>query len=238
MLQEPTRHRRPIDEDHLSVPGVNGWGQDPLIALWQKAHPRRVPARTHLVEQGSIGWSVPLLLSGYVRLCELSESGEERLLDFATPGECPLVLDALFSRPASASAQTMGECVIAQLPQATFRDLVDHQPELWESLTKMASAGWRRSRSQAALLRSPKVPRRLSAALLMLAERFSYHDAVLPAEITRHDLARFVGTRPETVVRLLGRWTAEGLIEKRGRQIALLDRAALRALAERKRPKG
>ncbi len=231
MLQEPARHEKPTDDASLSVPGVNGWGHDPLTALWEHAQPRRVPARTRLVEQGSIGWCVPLLLSGYIRLCDLTESGEERLLDFAMPGECPLALDGLLGRAATSSAETMGECVIAQLPQTALRDFVHTQPELWQSFTKLATAGWRRSRSQAALLRSPTVPRRLSGALLMLAERFSHHDAVLPAEITRHELARFAGTRPETVVRLIGRWTEEGLIEKRGRQIALVNRAGLRSLA-------
>lgn len=115
MREQAARSANPTEPASIPVPGLNGWGHDGITALWQNAQPRRVPARTQLVRQGSIGWQVPLLLSGYVRLSEITEFGDERLLDVVMAGECPLVLDALLERSPTASAETMGECVIAQL---------------------------------------------------------------------------------------------------------------------------
>ena len=50
--------------------------------------------------------------------------------------------------------------------------------------------------------------------------------------ITKGQLASLLGTIPETLSRILGKMTRQGLIESKGQRIRITDREALEELAE------
>jgi len=54
----------------------------------------------------------------------------------------------------------------------------------------------------------------------------------LELTITKSQLASLLGTIPETLSRIIGKMTGQGLIESGGRKIRILDRRGLRGLAE------
>jgi CRP/FNR family transcriptional regulator len=54
----------------------------------------------------------------------------------------------------------------------------------------------------------------------------------LALDVSKAQLASLLGTIPETLSRILGRMSRQGLIESDGRRIRLLDPEGLEALAE------
>jgi CRP/FNR family transcriptional regulator len=71
------------------------------------------------------------------------------------------------------------------------------------------------------------VRERLAFALLMLMD--IYEDE--PINLSREDMANFVGTATETLIRLLKELKTEGLIEIQTRKITVLDRKKLLDIA-------
>jgi CRP/FNR family transcriptional regulator len=76
-----------------------------------------------------------------------------------------------------------------------------------------------------------EVPGRLAAHLLYLSGQ-SEGSEQLELNITKTQLASLLGTIPETLSRILGKMSKQGLIESDGRQIKILEREALEELAE------
>jgi len=92
----------------------------------------------------------------------------------------------------------------------------------------------RRLRTFASLIEDlslKEVPGRLAAYLLYLSKK-DRGSKDLELTITKAQLASLLGTIPETLSRILGRMSAEGLIETDGRKITLLDPEAIEDLAE------
>jgi CRP-like cAMP-binding protein len=76
-----------------------------------------------------------------------------------------------------------------------------------------------------------EVPGRLAAYLLYLSEQRK-GSVELQLAITKGQLASLLGTIPETLSRILGKMTAQGLIVSEGSHIRILDLEGLQALAE------
>ena len=76
-------------------------------------------------------------------------------------------------------------------------------------------------------LAQKSVRERLAFALLILGD--VYGDEMI--NLTREDMANFVGTATETLIRLLKDFKEEGLIEIHGRKLKILDNKKLLKLA-------
>ena len=72
---------------------------------------------------------------------------------------------------------------------------------------------------------------RLAAYLLYLSEEDKSIKAI-DLDISKQQLAALLGTIPETLSRILGRLSTNGLIETEGSRIRILDREGLEDLAE------
>ena len=84
----------------------------------------------------------------------------------------------------------------------------------------------RRFTSQIESLSLKEVPARLASYLLYLSEEQGTADYV-ELEIAKGQLASLLGTIPETLSRIFGKTSEEGLIEVKGKRIRLLDRERL-----------
>ncbi|MBL7917773.1 MAG: winged helix-turn-helix domain-containing protein, partial [Bacteroidia bacterium] len=77
------------------------------------------------------------------------------------------------------------------------------------------------------------VRERVALSLLLLRDKFKKENQDSPVEVdlSREDLAKFVGTARETLVRLLHDFKEEGLIETNGRKIILKKPVELSKIA-------
>jgi CRP/FNR family transcriptional regulator len=76
-----------------------------------------------------------------------------------------------------------------------------------------------------------EVPGRLASYLMVLREEQGGADLVTLG-ISKGQLARLLGTIPETLSRMFAKMSDQGLIRVDGRRIRLLDPGGLEALAE------
>jgi CRP/FNR family transcriptional regulator len=75
-----------------------------------------------------------------------------------------------------------------------------------------------------------EVPGRLAAYVLFLSEENNSTSEV-ELDITKGQLASLLGTIPETLSRILGKMSSQGLIAVQGRKLSILNRNTLEDLA-------
>lgn len=172
-----------------------------------------------------------VVIIGRVKIFKLSADGKEQILHLFGPGEpfgeVPVFTGHLF--PAHAAA--MEESRVFFFPRKSFVDLIKKNPSLALNMLAVLSKRLRRFAALIDDLSLKEVPGRLAAYLLYLSDQ-NKGAKVLELSVTKAQLASLLGTIPETLSRILGKLSSQGLIETDGRRIRILDHDALRELAE------
>ena len=116
-------------------------------------------------------------------------------------------------------------------PRKAFVDLIQARPSLALNMLAIQSNRLREFTVQIENISLKEVPARLASYLLYLSEEQQGAES-LQLNISKAQLASIIGTIPETLSRILTRMSAKNLIQVNGREIRLLDRGNLSALAE------
>jgi CRP/FNR family transcriptional regulator len=181
--------------------------------------------------EGDDGTGFYVVISGRVKIFKLSPEGKEQILHIFGPGD-PFGEAAVFSgQHFPANAEAMESSRIFFFPRGSFSDLIKDNPSLALNMLAILSKRLRRFANLIDDLSLKEVPGRLAAHLLYLSGQ-SEGSEQLELNITKTQLASLLGTIPETLSRILGKMSKQGLIESDGRQIKILEREALEELAE------
>lgn len=168
--------------------------------------------------------------SGHVRIFLPTESGEELTVDVAGPGDVFGELALLDGRPRSASAETIEDSALLVLARDEFQRALVAAPQFAASLIELLSTRLRQLTEYAESLAFLDIHGRVARVLLQMAERHGVkgHGIEIDFDMTQTELASMVGATRERVNRALAAFRAQGLLELRGKKIALLDTSRLK----------
>jgi CRP-like cAMP-binding protein len=184
-----------------------------------------------IFSEGEDGNGFYVVITGRVKIFKLSPEGKEQTLHFFGPGEPFGEVPVFTGQQFPANAEAMEESRVFFFPRKSFVDLVKRNPSLALNMLAVLSKRLRRFAALIDDLSLKEVPGRLAAYLLYLSDQ-NRGSKDLALAITKAQLASLLGTIPETLSRILGKLSAQGLIETDGRRIRILDEEALRDLAE------
>ncbi len=176
--------------------------------------------------EGDPGDGFYMVLSGKVKIYKMSLAGKEQILHIFGPGEPFGEVPVFNGQPFPANAESLMASTLYFFPRQEFVALVHQLPSLALNMLAVLSLRLRRFATQIENLSLKEVPERLAAYLLYLAEEQGSEDMVT-LDISKGQLASLLGTSPETLSRIFGRMSEQGLIDVQGRIIRLLDRDGL-----------
>lgn len=177
--------------------------------------------------EGSTPRGVFCLNSGKVKIFARGEEGKEQIIHLAAGGDI-VGFRAMFSgEPYKVSATTLEECNICFIGKEDFLDLVDTNSTLRKGILKELSSELADRATFITNMAQKSVRERLAFSLLMLQD--VYKDEMI--NLSREDLANFVGTATETLIRLLKDFKEEELINTHARKIEIIDRAGIMKVA-------
>ena len=184
-----------------------------------------------IFSEGDDGNGFYVVVSGRVKIFKLSPEGKEQILHIFGPGD-PFGEVAVFAgQHFPANAEAMESSRIFFFPRESFSNLIKNSPSLALNMLAILSKRLRRFANLIDDLSLKEVPGRLAAHLLYLSGQAEGTEQ-LELNITKTQLASLLGTIPETLSRILGKMSKQGLIESDGRRIKILDHEALEELAE------
>ena len=176
--------------------------------------------------EGDEGNGFYIVIEGRVKIYKMSLQGKEHILHIFGEGEPFGEVPVFHGQPFPATAEALVATRVLFFPRKAFIQIVTQTPSIALNMLAMLSMRLRRFASQIESLSLKEVPARLASYLLYLSEEQGGADSV-ELEISKGQLASLLGTIPETLSRILGKMSEEGLIEVQGRTIRLLDRAGL-----------
>lgn len=164
---------------------------------------------------------------GKVKVFARGEEGKEQIIHLAAAGEI-VGFRAMFSgEPYKVSATTLEESNICFIGKNDFLNLVDTNPILRNGIMKELSLELAERATFITNMAQKSVRERLASSLVLLND--IYEGEMI--NLTREDLANFVGTATETLIRLLKDFKDENLVRTHARKIEILDKEGLLQIA-------
>lgn len=166
---------------------------------------------------------VYFLETGKVKIYALGNEGKQQIIHIAGPGEL-IGYRAMFSgEKYKVYAETLEACRIGFLSQDEFVGLMDKNRNLRDAVLRELAKELGERAVFVTHLAQQTVRQRLASSLLALSELYGEE----PINLTREDLANYVGTATESLIRLLKEFREEGLIEVQTRKLIVKERAKL-----------
>ena len=187
-------------------------------------------AGEHVFREGDDFEAIAAVRAGTVKTYVIDRDGREHVLGFHLPGEV-IGLDAIDGDHYPCNAVALDTVMLCRFSFPKIAVLATRLPGLQRQLFRLLS----RDIGRAALLAGDwSADQRLAAFLVGLSRRLAargFSPTRFQLTMPRTDIANYLRLAPETVSRVLKRFQQDGLLGIDRREVELVDRSALEALA-------
>jgi len=171
--------------------------------------------------EGDKGNGLYLVMGGRIKTIKLAEDGRELMTGIYAVDQYLGVQAMLSNELYSDTATALEDSALVLIPKDQLEPLLNLYPEVAREFIKLLANDIREKEDQLLQLAYHSVRKRMAEAMVRLHKQ--QHDAGESFKITREDLAAMAGMATETVSRTLSDFKDEGLIEKKGSTITILD---------------
>lgn len=197
----------------------DGWQE--LKKIMAERSGRTFKKNQHLHYEGDRVTGIYFIISGAVKTVKLSEDGRELITGIYNSDDY-LDLNIVLSQDTyDDTAIALEDTIVSFLPVEHLDKLLYLYPDVGAKFIKMLSNNIREREMRLMQIAYHSVRKRISECLVRLLHKHSPDDNIV--RINRDDLAALAGTSPETVSRTLTDFRSEGLIEKNGSNLRILD---------------
>ncbi|WP_213877668.1 fumarate/nitrate reduction transcriptional regulator Fnr [Pseudomonas sp. dw_358] len=186
-----------------------------------------------LFRQGDTFSSVYAVRSGALKTLSLSNGGEEQITGFHLPSEL-VGLSGIDNEIYPVSAQALETTTVCEIPFERLDELAAQLPQLRRQLMRVMSREIRDDQQMMLLLSKKAANERIASFLVNLSTRFSargFSSQHFRLNMSRNDIGNFLGLAVETVSRVFTRFQQDQLITAGGKEVHILQPAALCAVA-------
>jgi len=176
-----------------------------------------------------------IVKEGKVKILKHSDTGKNVLLEVVPKGEAFAQVAVFDGGPYPATAEAMEDCEIMMISRRDFFSLLEKYPSIAKKIIVSLGKRLRDAVDTIRNLAVERVERRIASLLLKMADKVGEKDrdtVKLNLSLTRQDIAEMVGTTVETTIRIMSRWSKEGIIKSSGRKIIILDMNRLLEITE------
>ena len=228
---------RPILESLSTIAFFSGLDAPALERLAAGMRSRSFRRGEVIFHLGDPGDALFVIVSGEVKISLPSETGDEAILATLRPGDVFGELALLDGAPRSASATAMSPTETVVLPRDRFRELIATEAAVRDALLASIAGELRRLTTHVEELHFLDITGRLAARLVRLATEGGTPTPEgtirLRTNLTQADLAAMVGCTRQSVNKLLGQFTDDGLVRLERDAIVITNLDGLVAASRR-----
>lgn len=203
-----------------SLAAAPGGGAAELKALIAERKIRPLKKKQVLYYDGDQPQGIYLVLSGSIKTLKLAEDGRELMTGLYKPEDYLGVTALLLEEPFNETAEATEDSSVCLLPREAVLTLLNRYPVIGTQFIRLLSHNIREKEEQLLELAYHSVRKRLAQVLVRLNMQ---SNGTLQFKVSREDLASMAGVATETVSRTLTDFKEEGLLEKKGSQVTILD---------------
>ncbi|MFD0795602.1 response regulator [Mucilaginibacter litoreus] len=220
--QQEGFYSRSLDKIGSLVARNNGLAELKKIISERKS--RLIKKNQVLYYEGDKGNGLYIILSGKIKTVKLAEDGRELMTGIHAAEDYLGVNAMLANEPYADTATALEDSQLCLIPKEQLDELINQYPDVAREFIRILANDVRDKEEQLLHLAYNSVRKRMAESLLRLHKQNSNSPGF---KISREDLAAMAGMATETVSRTLTDFKDEGLIEKKGSLITLLDEQRL-----------
>ncbi len=229
---------RSMSDALAAVPLFGGLDEEGLENLIRGMRIRRFRRGETVFHVGDPGDALFIVMSGSIKITLPADTGDEAILATLRPGDFFGELALLDGAPRSATAIAIESTETYVLPRDRFRALIATEPVMRDALLATMAAEVRRLTHHVEELHFLDITGRLASRLARLAGESGATaqpdgSIRLAGPLTQGDLAAMISCTRQSVNKLLGMFTDDGLIRLERDRIVVLDLDGLLHAAHR-----
>lgn len=187
-----------------------------------------------LYYEGAPAQGIYCLHSGEAKVFKTSSQGKQHILRIAHAGQILGLEDVFCRQDYSTSAEMIGEGAVCFIDRSAVMEIIRINPETAAAVIRELSEEVVASEEERVELAQSTVRERMARLLAVLAESHgapSRGGVQIQLPLSREEMAEMIGTASETAMRLLKEFRDDHLVQVRGREITILNRARLMQVA-------
>jgi CRP-like cAMP-binding protein len=194
---------------------------------------RHFNKREVVLHKGGSGDALLFLLSGQLQVVDITEDGRAIGLRMLVPGDFFGEIALINDSTRSASVVATSDVLVAFLPAATALHLFSHSPSVARQMLRHLAQKIQRDSEFRAVLSINNTARRIYTYLSLLQKTPAPGAAPVIDNLPTHqDIANMINTSRETVTRALLTLSQQGIVQKEGSRLVILDPAGLQKLIQ------
>ncbi len=228
-----------FEESLARIPFFAGLDESDIERVAAGTRTRRFRRGEVIFHAGDPGDALFIIVSGEVKISLPSDEGDEAILATLHEGDVFGELALLDGAPRSATASALVATEAVVLPRDRFRELIATVPAVRDVLLSSLAGELRRLTTHVEELHFLDMTGRLAAKLVRLAREAAGGPSGqngpirLRATLTQAELASMVGCTRQSVNKLLGQFSDDGLVRVDRDGIYVLDLDGLVAASRR-----
>jgi DNA-binding response OmpR family regulator len=170
------------------------------------------------------------LMKGKVKCIKTHEDGKEYITDLFSPGDFIGYSALIEDKNYDDSALILEEADILQVPREDFLQMIYGDINIATKFIRIITQNVKEKEDRLMNLAYSSLRKRVAKALVDIHGKFNPAGENKPIEISREDIAHYVGTATESLIRTLSDFKSEKLIEIREGKIAIANLEKLKNL--------
>lgn len=205
------------------VPLFNHLSEDEQIKINRLAQHKQFKKNEIVFRPGDE--NLDIVAFGSMKVFQLSTNGDEQLLRVVEPGGYEGENQLFGIKNESLFGKTLETTEICRLSKQDFDQVMLRNPQIALKLFELSAQKMIQVEKQAHILSMERVEQRLANYLLDLSKVANDYRFSLPMKMI--DIARYIGTTPETLSRKFRFLEDNKLIKRSGRRIIIIDEDGL-----------
>jgi CRP/FNR family transcriptional regulator len=193
---------------------------------------RKIKQGTTLFSNGEKFTSLYAIRSGFFKTCLTTADGREQVTGFQMTGEI-MGLDGIVNDLHTCNAIALEDTEVCVMPFDRIEEISREVNALQHHVHKIMSREIVREHGVMLLLGSMRAEERLAVFLLNLVQRLharGFSKSQLVLRMSREEIGSFLGLKLETVSRAFSKFSDDGMVEVKRRNIRILDIEALKLM--------
>lgn len=188
------------------------------------------PRKHILYSEGKRPKNLFYLKKGKIKTFRLHDNGKEYITNLYAAGDylgyIPLIEESNYED----TAEVIEDAEVVSLQKDEFLQALANDMNIARKFIRIITDNVREKEDRLLNMAYDSLRKRVAKAMISIHEKYYHHKAEQVIDISREDIAQFVGTATESLIRTLSDFKSEKLIEIQNAKIRILDIEKLKNL--------
>ena len=171
-----------------------------------------------------------LLVKGKIKAFKTNDDGKELITNMYTEGDFIGYTSLITDQNYEESTEVLEDAEVIQVPKSDFMKMIFGDMNIASKFIQMITRNVQEKEERLLSLAYSSLRKRVAKALIDIMEKFSENEKPVPIEISRENLAQYVGTATESLIRTLSDFKSEKLISIKSGNILIDEPEKLKNL--------